>query len=85
MLNNMKCTKKTAGETAQAQTKPGWGFVAVIGFVMVCTMAESLILAGIGTVLFGLGAYLGGYMEETSQKVRNNIASPAEVGERSAA
>lgn len=78
--SKMKETQKT-----QKATKPGWGFVAVIGFVMVCTMAESLILAGIGTVLFGLGAYLGGYMEETSQKVRNNHASPAEAGEREAA
>lgn len=79
----MKCTKKTAGETAQAQTKPGWGFVAVIGFVMVCTMAESLILAGIGTVLFGLGAYLGGYMEEIKTNT-GTTAQPA-AGERRAA
>lgn len=72
-------------QETQNATKPAWGVVAVIGAMVACTMGNSIILAGIGAVLFGLGAYLGGYMEETSQKVRNNIASPAEVGERSAA
>lgn len=48
-------------------------------------MGNSLLMAGIGTVMLAAGAYLGGYMDETPQKLRNNLESPAEVGERRAA
>ena len=83
MLPDMQNTNKTAGQTAK--TKPFWGIVAVIGFMVACTMGNNLIMAGIGTAMFGLGAYLGGYMNETSQKLSNNLASPAKTGERRAA
>lgn len=79
----MQKSRNTAGKTAQ--TKPFWGIVAVIGFMVACTMGNSLLMAGIGTVMLAAGAYLGGYMDETPQKLRNNLESPAEVGERRAA
>lgn len=79
----MQKSRQTAGETAQ--TKPAWGIVSLIGLLMACTIGGSLIITAIGTTMFGLGAYLGGYMDETSQKLRNNLESPAEVGERRAA
>ena len=75
--------RQTAGETAK--TKPAWGVVAVIGFVVACTMGESLAMAAIGAAMLGLGAYLGGYMDETSQQLRKNPGKPAEAGERRAA
>lgn len=46
----------------QAATKPAWGAVAVIGFMVACTMGESLAMAAIGTIMLALGAWLGGYM-----------------------
>lgn len=75
--------RQTAGETAT--TKKGWGFVACIGAMVACTMGESLIIAAIGTAMLAAGAYFGGYMNETSEKLRNNLASSAEAGERRAA
>ena len=45
------------------QTKPFWGVVAVIGFMVACTIGDSLIMAAIGAAMLGLGAWLGGYME----------------------
>lgn len=83
MLTKMKNQVKTAGQTAQ--TKPAWGIVSLIGLLMACTIGGSLIITAIGTAMFGLGAYLGGYMDETSQKLRNNLETPAGVGERRAA
>jgi hypothetical protein len=83
MLSDMQNTNKTAGETAK--TKPFWGIVAVIGFMVACTMGNNLIMAGIGTAMFGLGAYLGGYMEETSQKLRKTSANTVKAVERRAA
>ena len=74
---------KTAGKTAE--TKKGWGIVAVIGFVVALTMGDSLIMAAIGTIMLAGGAYLGGYMNETSQKVRSNLAATAKAEERRAA
>lgn len=79
----MQNTTKTAGETAQ--TKPVWGIVAVIGVMVAVTMGDNLIMAAIGTAMLALGAYLGGYMDETSQKLRNNLKSSATVEERRAA
>ena len=75
--------RQTAGGTAK--TKPAWGVVAVIGFMVACTMGESLAMAAIGAAMLGLGAYLGGYMDETSQQLRKNLGKPAEAGERRAA
>lgn len=50
-----------------AKTKPAWGIVAVIGFMVACTMGESLAMAAIGAAMLGLGAWLGGYMEGGEQ------------------
>lgn len=74
---------QTAGKTAK--TKPVWGIVAVIGVMVAVTMGESLIMAAIGTAMLGLGAWLGGYMEGTSQQLRNDLTKPAKAGERRAA
>lgn len=79
----MQNSRTTAGETAK--TKPFWGIVAVIGFMVACTVGNNLIMAGIGTAMFGLGAYLGGYMEETSQKLRKTSANTVKAVERRAA
>lgn len=79
----MQNSRQTAGETAQ--TKPAWGVVAVIGVMVAVTMGESLIMAAIGTAMLGLGAWLGGYMEGTSQQLRNDLTKPAKAGERRAA
>ena len=82
MLTNMN-NRTTAGETAQ--TKPVWGIVAVIGVMVAVTMGDNLIMAAIGTAMLSVGAYLGGYMDETTQKLRNNLKSSATVEERRAA
>ena len=79
----MQTSRQTAGETAQ--TKPVWGIVAVIGVMVAVTMGDNLIMAAIGTAMLSVGAYLGGYMDETTQKIRKNLESPVEVGERRAA
>ena len=81
----MQNTQKTAGETAQKKTKWGWGLVAMVGMVVACTFDGSLIVTFIAVAMFGLGAWLGGYMDETRQKMNNNLASPAASGERRAA
>lgn len=60
-ISKMDKQRQTAGETAK--TKPAWGIVAVIGFMVACTMGESLAMAAIGAAMLGLGAWLGGYME----------------------
>lgn len=82
MLTNMN-NRTTAGETAQ--TKPVWGIVAIIGVMVAVTMGDNLIMAAIGTAMLTVGAYLGGYMDETTQKLRNNLKCSAEVEERRAA
>jgi hypothetical protein len=69
----------------KTQVKKGWGIVAVIGVVVALTMGDSLTMAAIGTAMLAAGAYFGGYMNETSEKLRNNLASSAEAGERRAA
>lgn len=79
----MNKQRQTAGETAK--TKKGWGLVACIGAMVAVTMGDSLTMAAIGTIMLALGAWLGGYMNETSEKLRNNLASSAEAGERRAA
>ena len=79
----MENSRENAAQAAK--TKPAWGVVAVIGFMVACTMGESLAMAAIGAAMLGLGAYLGGYMDETSQQLRKNLGKPAEAGERRAA
>ena len=79
----MNKLRQTAGETAK--TKPAWGVVAVIGFVVACTMGESLAMAAIGAAMLGLGAYLGGYMDASTGSATNQTTNPAAAGERRAA
>ena len=79
----MQNTRMTAGETAK--TKKGWGIVAVIGVVVALTMGDSLIMAAIGTAMLAAGAYFGGYMNETSQKLRKTSANTVNAVERRAA
>lgn len=69
----------------KTQVKKGWGIVAVIGVVVALTMGDSLIMAAIGTAMLALGAWLGGYMNETSQKLRKTSANAAKAVERRAA
>ena len=75
----------TAGKTAQKETKWGWGLVSLVGLMAAATIDGSLIITFIAVAMFGIGAYKGGYMDETTQKLRKNLESPAEVGERRAA
>lgn len=77
----MEKPRETAAQAAK--TKPFWGVVAVIGFMVACTMGESLIMAAIGTAMLAAGAYLGGYMEEIKTNT-STTAQPA-TGERRAA
>lgn len=69
----------------KTQVKKGWGIVAVIGVVVALTMGDSFIMAAIGTIMLALGAWLGGYMDETSQKLRKTSANAAKAVERRAA
>lgn len=82
MLTNMN-NRTTAGQTAQ--TKPAWGIVAIIGVMVAVTTGDNLIMAAIGTAMLTVGTYLGGYMDETTQKLRDNLKSSATVEERRAA
>ena len=79
----MQNTQKTAGETAQ--TKPVWGIVSLIGLLVATTISGSLIITAVAVAMFGIGAWRGGYMDETTQKLRNNLKSSATVEERRAA
>ncbi|MCR5037856.1 MAG: hypothetical protein K6A94_00755 [Bacteroidales bacterium] len=79
----MQNSRQTAGETAQ--TKPGWGIVAVIGFMVACTMGDSLIMAAIGTAVLAAGAWLGGYMDTSTNSVSRKNTNSAVAGEREAA
>ena len=76
---------QTAGMTATKQTKWGWGAVALVGLMAAATIEGSLVITAIGTAIFAIGAWLGGYMDETSQQLRKNLGKPAEAGERRAA
>lgn len=67
------------------QTKPFWGIVAVIGFMVACTMGNSLIMAGVGTAMLVAGAWLGGYMSPSTSSGTNKTTKPAMTGERRAA
>lgn len=69
----------------KTQVKKGWGIVAVIGVVVALTMGDSLIMASIGTAMLAAGAYFGGYMNETSEKLRKTSANAAKAVERRAA
>ena len=57
--------RQTAGETAK--TKPAWGVVSIIGMAAACTIEGSFIVTAIAVALFGLGAWLGGYMKGGAQ------------------
>lgn len=61
----MENSRENAAQAAK--TKSAWGVVAVIGFMVACTMGESLAMAAIGAAMLGLGAWLGGYMEGGAQ------------------
>lgn len=79
----MQNTRMTAGETAK--TKKGWGIVAIIGVMIAVTMGDSLIMAAIGTAMLAAGAYFGGYMDETPQKLSKTSANTVKAVERRAA
>ena len=81
----MKSSMKTAGETAKKQTKWSWGLVSLVGLMAAATIDGSLIITFIAVAMFGIGAYKGGYMDETSQQVRSNLAASANAEERRAA
>ena len=71
----MKQTQTTAGETAK-QTKalkPACGVVAVIGAMVACTMGNSIIMAGIGAAMLFVGAWRGGYMNETFNDIKSAL------------
>lgn len=65
---------ETAGMTAKKQTKWGWGAVALVGLVAATTIEGSLIITAISVAVFGIGAYLGGYMDETLTKQSGQAA-----------
>ena len=67
------------------QTKPVWGIVAVIGVMVAVTMGDSLIMAAIGTAMLAAGAYLGGYMDTSTNSVSRKNTNSAVAGERRAA
>lgn len=67
-------------------TKPGWGIVAMAGLLCACaTIESSIMIALAGTAVFTFSAWKGGYMEGTSQQLRNDLTTPAKAGERRAA
>ena len=71
----------------QASTKPAWGIVACIGAMVAVTMGDSITMAAIGTIMLALGAWLGGYMNETVTKAKSALrqAQGPETTERRAA
>ena len=84
MLYDMQHTQKTAGETAK--TKPAWGAVAVIGlFVAFATIETNIIIALMGAAMLAIGAYMGGYMDETKRDLHDSMAKPNQKQERRAA
>lgn len=85
LFNVQKLSKMDKTQKRQAATRPAWGAVAVIGAMVAVTMGDSLTMAAIGTIMLVLGAWLGGYMNETSQKLRKTSANAAKAVERRAA
>lgn len=79
----MQTSRQTAGETAT--TKPGWGIVALVSLMVATTMGGSFIVTAISVAFFAFSAWKGGYMEGTSQQLRNDLTKPAKAGERRAA
>lgn len=71
----MKSLMKTAGKTAKKQTKWGWGLVSLVGLMAAGTIDGSLIITFIAVAMFGIGAYLGGYMDEPAEK-KSTVAKP---------
>ena len=66
-------------------TKPGWGIVALVSLMVAGTCFGSFLLSMASVALFAFSAWKGGYMEGTSQQLRNNLTKPAKAGERRAA
>ena len=79
-MQNKKKTKKR-----QSATRPAWGAVAVIGAMVAVTMGDSLTMAAIGTAMLALGAWLGGYMDASTDSATRKTTNPAAAGERRAA
>lgn len=45
------------------QTKWGWGLVALAGLLAATTIDGSLVITAASVAIFGIGAYLGGYID----------------------
>lgn len=71
----MQNPRTTAGETAKKQTKWGWGLVSLVGLMAAATIDGSLIITFLAVTMFGIGAYLGGYMEEPAKK-KSTVTKP---------
>lgn len=67
------------------QTKPGWGLVALASLMVAGTCFGSFLLSMASLAVFAFSAWRGGYMEGTSQQLRNDLTTPAKAGERRAA
>ena len=80
----MQTKKTTAGKTAKKQTKWGWGLVSLVGLMAATTIDGSLIITFIAVAMFGIGAYLGGYMDESAYHAKqlhaNETVTMAEEG-----
>lgn len=66
-------------------TKPGWGLVALVSLMVAGTCFGSFWLSLTSLTIFAFSAWKGGYMEGTSQQLRNDLTKPAKAGERRAA
>ena len=80
----MQNPRTTAGKTAH-ETKPGWGFVALISVMVACTCFGSLWLTGISAALFAFSAWRGGYMDETIDNLNGQTAQLSPKAEEGAA
>ena len=73
MLPTMENNLKTAGQTANSnkkQTNKAWGIVSLAGALVAVTCFGSLWITGCATAVFVIGAYLGGYMDETLAAIK---------------
>lgn len=71
----MQTQRMTAGKTAKKQTKWGWGLISLVGLMAAATIDGSLIITFVAVAMFGIGAYLGGYMDEPAEK-KSTVAKP---------
>lgn len=81
----MQNSRTTAGKTAK--TKPAWGAVAIVGLMVAfATIETNVFVALLGAALMGLGAYLGGYMNEGLRDCKTrDCETGTQAGERRAA